>query len=221
MPDLLVKSAEPVTVLGGGAVREADLTAALRLAPRLVAADGGADAALRFGHVPDAVIGDMDSMSDAARQVIPTDRIHHIAEQDSTDFDKCLRSVEAPVVLALGFTGARLDHQLAALTSLVRHPWQVCIMVGEQDVVFRCPKLFAMDMTAGERVSLYPLSVVKGTSTGLRWPIDGVVLSSDARVGTSNEALGGPVTIRPDTDGLLVILPRDRLDDVVSVLSPA
>jgi thiamine pyrophosphokinase len=109
---------------------------ALRRAPVLVAADGGADRALAAGHVPVAVIGDFDSLSAEARRRIPPDRQHRIAEQETTDFDKALRSIAAPFVLALGFAGARIDHSLAVFNTLLRHPGRVCIVLGAEDAVF-------------------------------------------------------------------------------------
>jgi thiamine pyrophosphokinase len=56
-------SRQPVTLIGGAPVPRADLDAALALAPVLAAADGGADAALANGLVPQAVWGDFDIAS--------------------------------------------------------------------------------------------------------------------------------------------------------------
>ena len=55
--------------------------------------------------MPQAVIGDFDSLSDLGRAAIPATRQHVIPEQDTTDFDKALRSIRAPFVLGLGFSG--------------------------------------------------------------------------------------------------------------------
>ena len=41
------------------------------------------------------MIGDFDSISDAAQRALPPAALHRIAEQDSTDFDKCLRNIDA------------------------------------------------------------------------------------------------------------------------------
>ena len=40
----------------------------------------------------------------------------HLVDQDTTDFDKALRHIKAPVVIGAGFSGARTDHALAAFT---------------------------------------------------------------------------------------------------------
>ena len=52
-----------VTFLGGGELNIGDLVYATKLAPKLIAADGAADVAIKNGFVPTAVIGDMDSIS--------------------------------------------------------------------------------------------------------------------------------------------------------------
>ena len=110
-----VHSLAPITLIGGGEVRDGDLELALNLAPTCVAADGGANVAVAKGITLEAVIGDFDSVSPETLSVIPKACQHHIAEQNSTDFDKCLRNISAPVVIAVGFTGARIDHQMSAL----------------------------------------------------------------------------------------------------------
>jgi thiamine pyrophosphokinase len=127
-----------------------------------------------------------------------------------------------PLVLAVGFTGARLDHELAVFHTLVARPGQSCIVIGERDIVFhRAAPAAAMDLAAGTRVSLFPMAAVTGRSTGLRWPIDGLAFHPAQRIGTSNMATGGRSRSRPDAPGLLVILPRDDLGAAIAALSAA
>lgn len=203
----IVQSDTGVTLLGGGAVAAADVHAALTIAPRLVAADGGGDAALGMGLTPAAVIGDLDSLSARARARLGA-RVHPVAEQDSTDFGKCLAHVAAPFFLGLGFTGLRLDHTLATLSDIVQEPRPV-ILIGEEEVIFRAPPRLALDLGPGTRVSLFPFGPVSGRSTGLRWPIEGLAFDPAGRVGTSNEALG-PVTLEI-SGAALVLLPKAAL----------
>ena len=131
--DQTVEFPEAVTLLGGGAAEPARLRAALTLAPRLVAADGGANMAVAEGLSPDLVIGDFDSASAETLARIPADRQMRLAEQDTTDFDKCLSRIVAPFVLGLGFLGPRFDHTLAVFSALVRHATKLCLLVGGED----------------------------------------------------------------------------------------
>ena len=206
-----------MTLLGGASTHFSHVNQSLKMAPILVCADGGADLAVEHGLQPEAVIGDLDSLSDAARRKLDPSRVHHIAEQDSTDFEKCLRSVSAPAILAHGFSGGRLDHQLAACTALVRHPDQRCILMGEEDLCFLAPLTFEIDLPVGTRFSLYPMGEVSGTSTGLLYPIDGLVMSPSTRGGTSNEVTG-PVSLSLSARLMLVLLPVAHVDAVLDRL---
>jgi len=213
----IVQSRSPVTLLGGGEVSISDLREALLLAPLLVAADGGANVALEAGVIPDAVIGDLDSLTETTRRALPPDRMHLIPEQISTDFEKCLTRISAPYVLGVGFTGARVDHLLAVWNTMVRHPTRRCLILGPEDVAFAAPRELRLDLSAGTRVSLFPMADLGGRSRGLVWPIDGLDLSPGGRIGTSNEATG-PVDLSFDGDGMLVILPRDALPAAIAAL---
>lgn len=214
MKQVIVESSEGVTLVAGGPFRRRDLTAALKHAPRLVAADGGADRLLAAGVRPEAVIGDLDSISDGARAAL-SHVLHPIAEQATTDFDKALRCISAPFVLALGVMGGRIDHELAVLNALVRNRASPCLLIGAQDVLFHAPSHLGLDLQAGDRVSLFPMAAVTGHSDGLRWPIAGLNFRPDGMIGTSNEVTAGRVELRFDAPGMLVMLARNRMDAAI------
>lgn len=216
----IVQSADAVTLLGGAPARPRTLDLCLSMAPVLVAADGAAAVALAAGHLPDAVIGDFDSLDDDTRARLPAERLHQIDDQLTTDFDKALRNISAPLVLAAGFMGARLDHELAVYNALVRLRDRRCIVVGEHDICFHAPPELAISLTPGARVSLFPMARVTGESTGLRWPIGGLAFAPDGMVGTSNEAVEAEITLRMHGPGMLVILPRQALEAAVRALAP-
>ena len=218
MSELIVHETDPIVLVGGGKVKKSTLQAAIVHGKTIVAADGAADVVLRYGLVPDAVIGDFDSISTAARKAIPAGRQHRIAEQDSTDFEKCLGLIAAPLVIGVGFSGGRLDHQLAALHGLIRYPEQPCVLLGKRDLVFLAPPEVALDPPVKSRFSLFPMMEVGMRSEGLRWPLDGIGFAPGARIGTSNRVCG-PVWLECDRPGMLVILPIAQLDLVVGVLA--
>jgi thiamine pyrophosphokinase len=221
MKSPIVQSTCGVTLAGGGPFSGRDLNLALARAPLPVAADGGADRLLRLGVMPEAVIGDMDSLSAEAKARIPQAHQHLLAEQLTTDFDKALRSIEAPLVLALGFAGARLDHGLAAFTTLVARAERRCILIGPKDVAFAAPPKLVLQMRPGEPLSLFPLARVTGRSEGLEWPIAGIGFAPDGMIGTSNRVVASRVVLEFDARGMLVILPRKRLDAAIMALLAA
>ena len=211
---------DSVTLLGGGPCHKTVYEAAITLAPFLVAADGGAAHALAFGDMPRAVIGDMDSLPETVRATIPSERLHRVSEQDTTDFDKALRHISAPLVIGVGFLGARLDHTLAAMSVLLRHHAQPCILLSEEDAVFALPAEITLDLAVGSRFSLYPLAPATGRSEGLRWPIKGLAFEPLGQIGTSNQVTG-PVHLWSDGPGLVAITPRAALAEVARALPAA
>jgi thiamine pyrophosphokinase len=87
---LIVHSSDPVALVGGADLGPQDLNILQSYAPSFVGVDGGADHLLAAGIRPAAVIGDLDSISDAARSEY-ADLLHHVPEQDTVDFEKALQ----------------------------------------------------------------------------------------------------------------------------------
>ncbi|SLN40237.1 Thiamin pyrophosphokinase, catalytic domain [Roseovarius albus] len=214
---MIVDILNPITLIGGANISEGDLERALTIAPDLAAADGGANYVVNKGLKPLAVIGDFDSISENTKKKLPDSVLFPIEEQDSTDFEKCLRNIAAPLMLAVGFSGDRQDHQLAAYNALVRFPQQRCVLIGLNELVFLCPPSLSLDLPARCPVSLFPMGAVEGMSDGLEWPINGLNFAPDGRIGTSNRATG-PVQLDMTAPKMLVILPQDALEIVATAL---
>ena len=170
MNSAIVFSEEPVLLVGGAIGDNAQLSELLNELNRVVAADSGADWLTNVGGVPDALIGDLDSVSQETLDRLPPSRVHHIAEQDSTDFDKALRSISAPLIVGIGFLGGQVDHLLAVMTVLARYPDRAVVLVGQDDIVLHLPPRFEMPLAPGTRVSLFPMRSVSGTSSGSMAP---------------------------------------------------
>ncbi len=218
MKTKIVHSSNPVLLIGGGACDPSVLASSVAAAETVVAADGGAARVLELGRMPDAVYGDMDSLDPDIQNQLAPGVLRRIDEQDSTDFDKCLRHVEAPLIFGYGFLGKRLDHQLAAMTVLIRRPEKRCLLIGDEDVVLLCPADLSLDLPEGTRLSLFPMAAVTGRSEGLRWPIDGLTFSPAATIGTSN-AVTGPVQLSIDAPLMLLILPVACLNALLAGLA--
>ncbi len=207
----------PMAIVGGGAVDPALLVELAGRGVALVGADGGADAIGEAGLVPAAIIGDLDSVGDRAAWEQRT-RVIHIPEQITTDFQKAIYSTQAPVTLALGMTGKRLDHTLAALSAVLQYaPSRKLLLVDEVDVALAVVGPIRFEAGLRERVSIHPLLPIRFLqSTGLYYPMDGLLLEPGGLIGTSNEGTGGPVEIVPaDETPWLLILGKERLWDLM------
>ena len=146
----------PLAIVGGGTVDSALLHDLAGRGVALVGADGGGNTIGAAGLLPEAILGDLDSLEDRAGWEERT-RVIHIPEQITTDFQKALYSTTAPVTLALGMTGKRLDHTLAALGALLEvAPYRRVILVDETDVALAVSGPFAFDAATQERISVHP-----------------------------------------------------------------
>lgn len=215
MIDPIIHSSAAITLIGGGEATTDDLNDVLSLAPICVAADGGVVLALQAGVMPKAVLGDFDSAPAAVLDQIPLSRLHRIDEQDTTDFEKALARIDAPVIVGVGFMGGRIDHQLAALHGLLAFADRPCVLLAGDEVILLAPPKIALPTRAGEVVSLFPLAGATGRSTGLQWPIEGLNFALGEKIGTSNAATG-PMSLQMEQPGLALILPRRLMPDVVA-----
>ena len=213
---------EVLVIVGGGTVDDDLLRELYASGARLVGADGGADRIVAAGLKPEVIIGDFDSLENPLAWLGKT-RLIQIAEQETTDFEKSLYSTRAPVTVALGMTGKRFDHTLAALDAVTRYAARrKIILVDEHDLALALTEAFSFTVSYGERVSVHPLAPVTfWRSDGLKYPLDAVKLAPGVRTGTSNAALQGPFTIVPE-EGIhapwLLILDRKHLMGLIEVL---
>ena len=214
-----------LVVVGGGALDAHLLHHLAARGAHLVGADGGGDAIRAAGLVPEAIIGDFDSLADrrdwdARTTLLP------IAEQETTDFEKVLYSTTAPVTVGLGMTGKRFDHTLAALDAMARYAAvRKIILVDESDIALGLAGPFSFEVAPRARVSIHPLTPTAfAASTGLSYPLDHLLLAPGVRTGTSNEASDRVFSVTPapgDTGAFLLILERLWLDTLIDALLAA
>ena len=214
----------PLLIVGGGQVAPDLLTSLAEHAAGIVGADRGGDTIIAAGLVPDAVIGDMDSVADPGAFGSPT-TVVSLAEQDTTDFEKCLYSTDAPVTIAVGMTGGRFDHTLAALHAVTRYGRErAIILVDAHDLALVVSGSIHFSIAPGTRVSIYPLGRTEfAGSEGLEFPLEGLVLEQGSRIGTSNSAVAGTVSIAVapgEQSPWLLILDRAHLGTLLAGLLP-
>jgi len=210
----------PVILVGGGDVDWDSLEYALGLELPVVAVDSGADVLRDAAVQTDVIIGDMDSISDTRGWPAQT-KIAEIPEQDSTDFEKALYSTLAPLYLAFGFLGQRLDHSLAALHCLAKYRTRKSIiLIDRVDLMFAPAVPLCIDLPRNIRLSINPLAPVTfHSSTGLRYPLDGLTLEAGVAVGTSNTVTGTAVSVIPENAeraDYLVVLPNTAVAHVLA-----
>lgn len=207
----------------------------------VVAADGGAVAAVRLGLRVDFVVGDMDSLAPERLAELRAAgvAVHTFpAEKDESDAELAIAAAlerSARRITVLGaFGGPRLDHALANV-GLLAMPALEGVDVDLLDARTRVSALVASDPSRrpverrlpgriGDLVSLLPLGAdVDGvTTTGLLYPLTDEPLRAGPARGLSNVRTG-PATVSVRR-GFLVIVetvvhPSEPPDDGASSAS--
>lgn len=147
----------------------------------IIAADGGARHALALGIIPNAIIGDFDSLSEAEVRVFSDMGVHTLrfpTSKDETDLELALahavRAGHRPIII-IGANGGRLDQALGNITLLSDPEFidsDVRIDDGVTEAFFITAKA-SIHGKAGDTVSLLPWgNPVEGVSTdGLVYPL--------------------------------------------------
>lgn len=206
-----------IIVANGVLEPEINLALWVKRSDLLIAADGGADHCVVAGVVPDVVIGDLDSISEAVLNKLKVNDckiISYPVEKDFTDLELALRYAadkgDGEIVI-LGALGGRLDMSMANLMLLGADFLKnkaIRMKTGNQEaVVLREGHKITIRGDVGDIISLIPLGRdAKGITTkGLRYPLDNETLFFAATKGVSNELTSKTATIQLNSGLLLCI----------------
>jgi thiamine pyrophosphokinase len=197
--------ARVLVVLGGAGFDTGRLKDEAARATAVVAADAGALLCLEAGLESEAVVGDFDSLPEAARAKIDAARLRPSSDAETNDLEKALAWVSSrhgagtEVVLAAGAAvdGGRMDHALANLGPLLREPHGRISMVDGEGRLFALRSGRAvLSGLEGKLVSLLPWSLVgvEASETGVLYPLDRARIALGGR-GVSNEVDADEATI--------------------------
>lgn len=206
-------------ILIGGAV-DISLAAFARSHSLIICADSGAEHARSMALVPQAIVGDLDSISDDTQRYFEglgtgTVRVHN---QDQDDFEKSLAYLSTfyrGEVDVLGLTGLRTDHALTNLSVMLR--WSngferltAIDAFASYQFLTTTRNEVTIAATVGQLISLIPFGVAKGvTTTNLQYALTAEDLTLGEREGLSNVATKERVHISIEEGALLVISARN------------
>jgi thiamine pyrophosphokinase len=190
----------------------------LAAATAVIAADGGTKHLWRLGHLPDVVVGDMDSLPKQARQWLAAAKVPLIVapvNKDETDLELALLHAvthfKEDILIFAGF-GGRLDQTLANIL-LLAHPSLVACSI-ELLTPYERAWLVTTETEirgeAGDTVSLIPLGgeVLVRQTTGLQWPLKDEILTFGPARGVSNTMTAAAATVSIESGPLLCIHTR-------------
>ena len=206
-----------VVIFAGGAYRAGNASQkAIAAADMLIAADSGAETALRLGHIPAFIVGDFDSLDDQLADQLRARGSHIVPaaiEKDETDTELAVQlaleqgATEITLLGALG--GERFDHTIANVLLLAGFDSVPIRIIDGPSIcwLLRGPGSTAIEGMTGDLLSLFSLAGdAAGVRTqGLYYPLRGETLRFGKPRGVSNALTSEHAEVSVDSGLLLII----------------
>jgi thiamine pyrophosphokinase len=181
----------------------------IRNAERIICCDGSTETAVQSGITPDAIVGDMDSLSpDAALKY--ADRIYPDSDQETNDLTKAVkwcRYKNYNNIVITGATGKREDHTIGNISLLAEYIHYVnVIMVTDTGIFVPLLRETTLPSFHGQQVSVFSIDTdTKVSSYGLKYPLEESRITNWWQA-TLNESLGDSFNLRFINGRLIVYL---------------
>ena len=165
----------------------------LKSAEHLICCDGSAETLLMAGMEPEAIVGDLDSLTTDLKRRF-SDRLYQDSDQDTNDLTKavkwCIGKGFKEIVI-LGATGKREDHTIGNISLLAEYSKEIgVIMVTDTGTITPVNESADFQSFAGQQVSVFSINPESQiTSRGLRYELRNLKLKNWWRA-TLNEAKG-------------------------------
>ncbi|MDY0150802.1 MAG: thiamine diphosphokinase [Candidatus Cloacimonas sp.] len=190
-------------------------------ADHIIAVDNGLQQVHALGLQPHIIIGDLDSLALKLLDLYPAVPIHkHPSAKNETDTELallwCLKQEIYTEIIICNDLQGRFDHALGLVQNLLlaksfsstgsaEFPLRI---ESQRQILFTLPDTLTLNNRRGQLVSLIPLSaeVQLIHSTGLKYPLDNLVLSSHLSRGISNEIIAPQAVICKAKGEALVVL---------------
>ena len=194
-------------IIGGGEYPTAELPLQIiKNTPYIVCCDGAADSFVATGAVPDAIVGDGDSIS-AENRAKFGHLLHIISEQESNDQTKAVRFCAGhgkKRIAIVGATGKREDHTIGNISLLIdyRRAGTEVYSFTDYGVFMACNGTTTHKCRKGQQVSIFSITANEMSSSGLLYPIYDF---TNWWQGTLNECTGNEFTINAEGEYLLFV----------------
>lgn len=178
----------------------------LAKAPYVVCCDGAADEYIRRGNIPDAIIGDGDSLS-KENMLRYGHLLHRISDQDTNDQTKAVNFLLAQGkqrIAIVGTTGKREDHTLGNISLLIdymRAGADVCTYT-DYSVIIPRRDVCSFPCRPGQQVSIINFTACNLHAEGLVYPLSDF---TNWWQGTLNECSETEFTIKGQGEYLVII----------------
>ena len=208
-----------VIICGGKIQHYEYLKKYFRDASLVISADSGARHCKSFGVIPDLLVGDFDSISEAdygGLKAAGTQIQRFPVEKDMTDSELAVEiAIEKGCnkIILLGAMGTRLDHSLSNLFLLKKllDAGVEGVVADENNEVKLIKDSILLDREEGTNITLLPLAgSAKGVTTkGLYYPLTNATLEVGSSWGVSNLFSEDRAQVTVEEGYLLIIKARD------------
>ena len=180
----------------------------------VVALDGAANRLIENNVIPDALLGDLDSVSKAVLEQCKASDVAvvHAPDQHRSDISKGLEWVHKTYpdseIDVVGVEIGRYDHHLAAYSALFECSSDATILLDGWHAR-RVPRsTTSISTNPNATISLIPFGTVTGvTIEGCEFSVQNETLTTGTR-GISNKVIGSSITVRIDSGDLLLLIER-------------
>ena len=176
-------------------------------APFVICCDGGADEYIRQGHVPDAIIGDGDSLSPENCKKYASILHRFPDDQETNDQTKAVNYLLAQGkrhIAIVGATGKREDHTLGNISLLMdyMHAGADVRMYTDYGVFIPCRDTRIFPCQPGQQISIINFAAHGLHGKGLVYPLSDF---TNWWQGTLNECTGTEFTIEAQGEYLVFL----------------
>ena len=208
-------------VLAGGTLGDTiRVSARLPEPDYVICADDGLTHAVTLGLIPDRVVGDFDSVSEAI-----VDQYRHsqtVFDQYPSRKDKTDTQIAVDTVLDMGAdevwivagAGTRLDHSCANLMLLFRiaEKGAGAYLINQYNLIFPILTESHIQGDPGQVISFLPFGgdALVDVSEGLSYPLDGLHLPATEPIGISNVMTDASAYVRVKKGRLLCMMAWDK-----------
>jgi thiamine pyrophosphokinase len=164
-----------------------------------IGADSGGYVFLGFKHLPDVVIGDLDSFKYTNHEGV---KVVHNPDQETNDLEKALHFAlqnGAQHCVVLGALGKRFDHTIKNISVLqqFQSKFESIIFRDDYGDLFLVTSPFKPNYTVGTVISFFPVAnaITGFSSKGVKYPLSNSALVMGAQDGTSNEIISSEAEV--------------------------
>lgn len=216
---------EIVVVLGGDIPQDDAIREFVKKSAYCIGADSGADALHVWGRIPDLMVGDMDSVSEAALQWCRGFNVEqklYEPEKDYTDGEIAFglaadyaQEHGIKRIYVVGAYGSRLDHSMANIfigKQVVDRGIEIIYLNDSCFVYFLKGKTrFEVELLNGRTISLLPFDGDASgiTLRGFKYPLEDGKMTAARAYGVSNELTDDVGSIILEKGCLIVVQNRE------------